>query len=33
MAAEGLVANVLRAPMMAASDGLGAELVEAVGRV
>ncbi|GCB04068.1 4-hydroxy-tetrahydrodipicolinate synthase [Ralstonia sp. SET104] len=33
LAAEGLIQNVLRAPMMAASDVLGRELMEAVRRV
>jgi len=33
LAAEELIRNVLRAPMVAASDALGRELMEAVGRV
>ena len=33
LAAEGLIRNVLRAPMMMASEGLGRELVGVVGRV
>ncbi|CAJ0787723.1 MULTISPECIES: 4-hydroxy-tetrahydrodipicolinate synthase family protein [Ralstonia] len=33
LAAEGLIRNVLRAPMMLASEGLGRELVGVVGRV
>ena len=33
LAAEGLIRNVLRAPMMGVSEGVGRELVEVVGRV
>lgn len=33
LAAEGLIRNVLRAPMMGASEALGRELAEVVGRV